>query len=70
MNKVTAFLTILVASVVLASDYAKHLWSEMQGYERFIWATIVSLALLGGLAVAVAPMVWEWGQYFTTLLNN
>lgn len=70
MNKVTAFLTILVASVVLASDYAKHLWSELRGYERLLWGMIVTLALFGGFAVAVAPIVWEWGQYFTTLLNN
>lgn len=70
MNKVTAFLTILVATVVLASDYTKHLWSELKGYERFLWGMLVSLALFGGLAVAVAPIVWEWGQYFITLLNN
>lgn len=63
MNKVTAALTILVASVVLASDYAKHLWSELRGYERFLWGMIVSLAIFGGLAVAVAPMVYEWGMW-------
>lgn len=69
MNKVTAFLTILVATVVLASDYTKHLWNELRGYERFIWGMIVTLAIFGGLTVAVAPMVWEWGQYFLTLSN-
>lgn len=63
MNKVTAFLTIIVGVVVIASDYSKHLWSEMRGYERFIWATIVSLALFGGLAVAIAPIVWEWASW-------
>lgn len=64
MNKLTAFLTILVATVVLASDYAKHLWSELRGYERVIWGIIVTLAIFGGLTVAVAPIVWEWGQWF------
>lgn len=63
MNKVTAFLTIMVATVVLASDYTKHLWSELKGHERFLWGMIVSLALFGGLAVAVAPIVWEWGNW-------
>lgn len=70
MNKVTAFLTIMVATVVLASDYTKHLWSELRGCERFIWGMIVTLAIFGGFSVAVAPIVWEWGQYFITLLNN
>lgn len=63
MNKVTAFLTILVATVVLTSDYAKHLWRELKGYERFLWGMIVTLALFGGFAVAVAPIVWEWGNW-------
>lgn len=63
MNKVTAFLTILVASVVLASDYTKHLWSELKGHERFLLGMIVTLALFGGLSVAVAPIVWEWGNW-------
>lgn len=69
MNKLTAFLTIIVASVVLASDYTKHLWSELRGYERAIWGMIVTLAIFGGFTLAVVPIVWEWGQYFLTLLN-